>query len=218
MAKKDKHIFIIIDYRERPSGLASLLEQHEDVTVQWQQLKAGDYYINNELVVERKTATDFVISIISHRIFHQCARLVRTNARPLIIIEGDPYATDHDISYQAIQGALISISVSWQIPVLVSNDKADTVQLMVVAAQQSLPDRITFMNGSRKPKRLKNKQIHFIRGIPSIGTSLAMRLLHSFKSIDAVIRAPVHDLERVEGIGKQKAETIWRFLHAEYPE
>lgn len=213
----DKNILVIIDFREKPSNLAALLQKPNHVTVQWQQLKAGDYYINNEILVERKTAADFVTSIISQRLFHQCARLVRTNARPLIIIEGDPYATGHNISHQAIQGALISISVAWQIPVLISDNKEDTVQMMIVTAEQSLPDRLKFTHGSKKPKRLKNKQIHFLRGIPSVGSSLAIRLLQSFNSIDAVINATINDLESVEGIGKQKAETIWKFLHAGYP-
>lgn len=194
--------------------MASLLRQNSQVTIQWQHLKAGDYYINNEILIERKTATDFVTSIISRRLFHQCSVLVRTHARPLIIVEGDPYATGHKISHQAIHGALISLSVSWQIPVLISNDKEDTVQTMVTAAKQSLQGRNTSIYGHKKPKSLKNKQIHFLQGLPSVGPSLAVRLLESFKSIDAVINATINDLESIEGIGKQKAETIWNFLRA----
>jgi Fanconi anemia group M protein len=105
------HLTIIADNREKSSGIPELLSA-KNVNVIMQQLFAGDYMINDEIVIERKTSEDFVQSIINGRLFGQCAKLKRTGAIPLIIVEGNPYKTGHRISSEAVKGALLSVCLS----------------------------------------------------------------------------------------------------------
>ncbi len=118
----DAPISIEIDHRENKSGIPTMLEESTETTVTYSKLSVGDYLINEEICVERKTAEDFVQSILDTRLFKQCANLKKQHWRHIILIEGNPYKTRHDIDPNAIRGAIISVSVSWQIPVLFSKD------------------------------------------------------------------------------------------------
>lgn len=59
---------IICDFREKPSGIPKLLTDKK-VDVLFSLLTTGDYVINDEIIVERKTAKDFIQSILTNRIF-----------------------------------------------------------------------------------------------------------------------------------------------------
>jgi Fanconi anemia group M protein len=64
---------VIIDYREKLSGLQELLAPHFTIAVK--KISYGDYLINDRITVERKTARDFLISIIDLRLFKQAVSL-----------------------------------------------------------------------------------------------------------------------------------------------
>ena len=65
---------ITVDFRERASGLLELIREH-DVFVEVKPLLFGDYIINDSITIERKTARDFLISIIDGRLFTQLSNL-----------------------------------------------------------------------------------------------------------------------------------------------
>lgn len=108
---------IIADNREKSSGIPAILT-NEGIDLKMEQLAIGDYIINDDIIIERKTCEDFVQSIITGHLFNQCARLRKTALIPLIIVEGNPFNTMHDIKPEAIKGALLSVSLSWQIPII----------------------------------------------------------------------------------------------------
>ena len=207
---------IVADQREKPSGIPNLLMQKEGIKCLTDYLKFGDYIINNEIHVERKTADDFVRSIINGRLFNQCSKLRHVTLNPCIIVEGSPYETNHEIAYQAIQGAILSISISWHIPALFSKDKADTVEILLLIAKQSVRNKAPVVRRGHKPKKLKNRQLFFLQGLPSVGPSLALRLLQTFGNLSAILQATDHQLKSVEGIGKNKASAIRKFLKTNY--
>ena len=110
-------IIIIADNRERGSGIPNLLSE-SNINVIMKQLLVGDYIIDDNVIIERKTNLDFVQSIISGHLFNQCSQLRKTGMIPLIIVEGNPYKTTHNIKPKAIKGALLAVNLSWQIPVI----------------------------------------------------------------------------------------------------
>ncbi len=204
-------ITIIADNREKKSGIPDLLAA-KNVDVIMRQLFVGDYMINDEIVIERKTSGDFVQSIINGHLFDQCARLRKSGAVPLIIVEGDPFKTRHNISPEAIKGALLSISLSWQIPVIRSSGKEDTARLMIMASQKYDNPPVFIRRKGIKPKKIQRQQHYFVQGLPGIGPALAHRLLLHFKTIERIVLADIKSLEKVEGIGKEKAATLYQFL------
>ena len=207
-------ITITIDNREKNSGIPDMLAT-KNVNIIFRQLFVGDYLINDEIVIERKTSEDFVQSIMDGRLFSQCAKLRKSGAVPLIIVEGNPYKTRHKISTEAIKGALLSVSLSWQIPVIRSSGKEDTARLIVMASKQHENPPVFIRRQGIKPKKAQKQQHYLVQGLPGIGSALAHRLLLHFKTIEQIILADVKSLKKVEGIGKNKAAKLFKFFRSE---
>src|ERR1035437_350446 len=71
----DVKFVISVDMREQRSGVTRQLERSSIVTVKYADLAVGDYVLSDEVVVERKEATDFVLSIMDRRLFGQVAQM-----------------------------------------------------------------------------------------------------------------------------------------------
>jgi len=207
----DTSLEIISNYREKPSGIPGLLSQ-DGAEISIAQLKTGDYIINQELVVERKSAEDFIQSLVSNRLFAQCARLVKSGLRPFLLLEGDPFQTAHRIDPQAVKGALLSVIASWQIPVIHSKNHEDSTDILLMLGRQSLQHIQVVRLNSYKPKRIKNQRLRFLQGLPLTGPVLALRLYEHFRSIERIVNADEKELRTVEGIGKKAAEKIREFV------
>lgn len=204
-------MLIETDFRENPSGIPDILNE-KGVEIEIVTLKTGDYRIGNLWLVERKTATDFVQSLISGRLFSQCSRLKRSGYHALILLEGNPYDTDHKINKNAIKGALLSITTSWQIPLLYTEHKEDTAdhldKLQNQFTQHDFPIRLTNYRSRRK----RTQRLRFLQALPKIGSVMADRLLNHFGTLEAVCTADEKSLQQVKGLGKQGASEIKKFL------
>ncbi|MBW2616600.1 MAG: RNA helicase, partial [Deltaproteobacteria bacterium] len=126
---------ITADYREKASGIIDLLNS-EDVFVEVKKVLYGDYVINDSITVERKTAKDFLVSIIDGRLFRQVSNLKKHCTNPILVVEGNPYKTDHSFDSKAIKGALISAQAIWYIPVIFSRSKEDTKNIFMMIGRQ----------------------------------------------------------------------------------
>ena len=78
------------DHSERDAPLLELLRQAGVFDVRMARLTVGDYLINDEVLIERKTLADFAASLVDGRLFPQAARLARDDHRSLMLIEGPP--------------------------------------------------------------------------------------------------------------------------------
>ena len=85
---KIEDIRIVIDERERKSGIPKLLKAI-GVNVELKTLPIGDYIVSPETVVERKSIHDLMSSIFDGRLFDQCNRLKDHFQFPIILLEGD---------------------------------------------------------------------------------------------------------------------------------
>jgi Fanconi anemia group M protein len=206
-----REIHIIADFREVPSGIPDMIEK-SSAKLTLKTLSAGDYLVNDILLIERKSKEDFIQSILQKRLFEQCAKLKRCPYNLLLVIEGNPYKTDHKISREAIRGALLSLSVAWQIPVFYSGSPAETFEVLIAGGSQMLIQNKPLVRKGYKPKRFKNNQLFFLQGLPSIGPTLALALLNRFGSLNDILNASFEELLKVKGIGRKKAKEITEFL------
>ena len=204
-------INIVADNRETKSGIPRMLI-NKDANVKMAQLAAGDYIINDKIIVERKTKEDFIQSIITGHLFYQCRKLRKTGFTPLIIVEGNPFKTDHSIKPEAIKGALLSVSLSWQIPVIKSAGKDDTVELIQMAAIQNTHQSDFIKRKGKKPKKVSRQQHYFVQSLPMVGPVLAYRLLDHFGSIEKMVQAKAKELQQIDGVGKRKAAVLFDFF------
>ena len=203
------NILIEIDYRERDIGIPEILRK-SNIMVEEKKLFIGDYLINKHIAVERKTTRDFAISIIDGRLFSQASRLKRYAEVQLMVIEGtDLFYTGYEIDPQAIKGAIVSLSVSWQIPLIFSKSPEGTAEILVMAGIQDVKYRDEILKrAGRRPRRLLTRKLFLLQGLPGIGPKIAKRMLEHFGSVEKIIAASEHEISCVEGIGRKKASMI----------
>jgi Fanconi anemia group M protein len=207
---------IKIDSREDISSIGNILSEQYHLNVTRTHLQTGDIIIDDRIAVERKTGKDFVQSLMDGRLFRQAWQMKKAYQNCLFLIEEKnlliPSGNCHP---NTVQGALVSLSVSWQIPILFSENAAGSASLIWLITKQSVPlTRLISMRPGRRPKPVYKKQLYFLQGLPGIGITLANRLLNHFKSIDQIMRASVSNLTEVTGLGKRKAEGIRVFLES----
>ncbi len=214
MIKSDELVspIIKVDYREGRSGIPDLLKTG-DALILITNLSSGDYIINDHILIERKTSNDFIQSLISGRLFSQCSALKKSSLQPLILIEGDLYHTNHRIENHAVKGALLSIAVSWEIALIYSQNPEESADLILLLSNQEAKKEGHWVRSyGYKPKRLKNRRIRFLQGLPNTGTEIANNLLNHFGNIESIINADISKLQEVPHIGRKIAERIRKFV------
>ena len=121
-------------------------------------------------------------------------------------------------SSRAITGALVAITVSWQLPILYSECPEETAEILlriekqIIKGKECLPRKSYWSKKSRRRPVQKKK---ILESMPMIGPSLASELLENFGTLEKVFTASEQDLTRVKGIGKRKAVKIRNILKEE---
>lgn len=99
-------IEIHADMREQRCGLVDLIKKRADVNVLDVALPIGDFSVGGGIIIERKTAKDFLGSIIDGRFHEQVLKMKLNYSKPVVILESDIYSTRSKFSLQALGGAL----------------------------------------------------------------------------------------------------------------
>lgn len=210
-------VLIYCDMRESRSGIIQKL-QELGANVRVGELETGDYVLSGDLVVERKTAVDFVASIIDGRLFNQTGKMRLNFARPVFLIEGDVYNTRSAIAREAIDGALSFLVAIEGCNVMHVRDQfaaAGLIYRMAKHAQEGLGYDVAFRRGKAVPGR--GEALFMIEGIPGVGPSTAIKVLNHFRSVHAFVNASVDELRAVPGLGPKKAERIHQAIHWQMP-
>jgi len=204
------HPSIIADDRERGSGVVTALQSITGVPVTMQRLRTGDYLADSRLLFERKTLQDFAASIVDERLFRQAARLTQSRYKGILILEGTGKdLVQTGVTREAMQGALITISLVFGIPVIRSLHPEETARLILCAARQiRTAAQGAIQRHGYRPRGRKARQQFILQGLPGVGCKRAEKLLSFFGSIEGVIKAPAEELEAVDGIGRQTADKI----------
>jgi Fanconi anemia group M protein len=198
-----------VDHSERHSALLELARCCCAFDVRMAHLDTGDYLIDDEVLVERKTISDFVASLVDGRLFPQAARLAHSRYRSLLLIEGPKPASIPDVHPHALEGALVSLAAMWRLPVLHSSEAEHSLLVLrFLAKQASRPPQPVLRRFDRKPKRLASRRLFLLQGLPGVGPALAHRLLDHFGSIERVLSADASTLAEVRGVGAKKAARI----------
>lgn len=200
---------VVIDDRE-PAEFAELFRAAGAKSVSVAHLSMGDFIVNGRWLFERKTMGDFCASLVDGRLFKQALRMLQWEGPVVLLLEGGSReCTQSHVSREAIQGALITLSVFLKIPVLRALDSEEAVRLIGYVVEQEM----RFSKGSvvrhgYRPKKRRARQLYILQGLPGIGRERAENLLEAFGSIEAVVMAEAEELAEVEGIGKVIAGRI----------
>jgi ERCC4-type nuclease len=200
---------LVVDHSEHRSALLDAVCRSGWFDVQMDRLATGDYFVNGEVLVERKTIRDLVASLIDGRLFPQVARLAHSPYRSLLLIEGPTPSSMPDVHHHAVEGALVSIAAIWRVPVLHSSGSEQSARMLRFVADQARgPQEQVLRRFDRKPKRLASRRLFLLQGLPGVGPALAHRLLCHFGSIERIVTVDAATLSQVRGIGAGKAARI----------
>ncbi len=194
---------INVDDREVKSGICDELTKI-NLPFKVERLSVGDYIINDNIFIERKTTLDFVESLKDRRLFDQVARLRNGNKRAIMIIEGAKLPGN-----KSIRGALCSISAQWYMPVLRSVNIEGTCWILNQLHSCSIFDcEPKHSYEFRTKKGVASMQERMLMQMRQVGPDLARKLLRKFDSIDKIINASDEELMEIKGIGKQLIQQI----------
>lgn len=206
--KQEDPLEIIVDQREMPSSVVEELIRN-GVAVSSSPLENGDYILSEKLIIERKTAQDLSDSLVDGRLLRQMKEVRDRFERPVLLIEGDGIFEKRKISKNALIGALVSINIDFNIPVIFTRDPKETALYMIIAARREKEKgRKVSTPSSIRGNDLRSIQLKVISGLPGISITLAERVLSHFGSLERIFNADEKELEKVEGIGKNKAKSI----------
>ncbi|MCF8105816.1 MAG: hypothetical protein K9K64_10050 [Desulfohalobiaceae bacterium] len=204
---------VLADDREGDNEVIRALEAY-GTCLRRTRLPVGDYCLDEELLVERKTLADFGASIVDGRLFKQAGRLVSATYASALVIEGTGQeAAKLRVSREAVQGALVTVSLVFGLPVLRSASAGETAWLMLTGVRQLRACRKgVLQRPGYKPRGRQKRQLYLLQGLPNIGRGKAETLLDTFGGVQAVMDASYEELIRVKGIGRETARGIREIL------
>lgn len=202
---------VTVDDRESRSGVVERLRAVRGMEVSIERLAVGDYLVADQIIVERKTLRDLAFSLMDGRLFRQAARLVSSGYRPVLLMENDGVLAGQPLPVKrdAIQGALITLSLIFGIPALRSLDTSETARLIAGVAGQLERSASSICRPGYRPRSRRRRQLYILQGFPGIGPRRAGSLLDRFVNLRSIFNAERKALEDIEGIG---AKTSARML------
>ncbi len=209
--KKEK---IHVDTREFRSEVVKILAENFNVVPV--QLAVGDYVISDRVAIERKTTTDFLESIRDGRLFEQIKNLKSNYENAVLIIEGESLFSSgfHD---NAIYGALASILVDFNVPVIFTKNPRETAKMIqALYNREKKEKREVSLRKEKKAMTMDERQRFIVESLPNVSAKLSQRLLEHFGSVKDVINAEVGELIMVKGIGRKTAEEIHEVVNKKY--
>jgi ERCC4-type nuclease len=227
---------IILDQRE-----SKILDVVKTISseVEERVLPFGDLFlVRNDyaVVLERKTVSDFVSSIRSNRLWEQLLRLLKNRTifeypirRRLLLIHGsiqdyiDELGLENSRAsrlWSNLAGAIFETVFVYDTPIIFAeNDDALASFLRILIKRESkglndeLPKSRWYQKVAGKNLPEKEQKLLILDAIPDIGEVLSQNLLDYFGSVANIAHAHLEDFQKVPGIGKKKAELIYRLLH-----
>ncbi len=199
-----------------PSELA-----HLDLEVEFKHLKVGDYIVR-DTVIERKTLSDFITSMINKRLVRQLEDLQECKSK-LLIIEGfgeNHLYNEHNeksnengngVHANALRGFLLTILLRYKIPIIFTKNAEDSAKYISVLSKKQ--EKESSLNAKKKSLNKKEQIQYIIEGFPGIGPKSAKKLIGKFGSIKNIINASDEELKEVLG---KKAEIFRDLVDSEY--
>ncbi len=158
---------LFVDHSERHSALLEAARRSGAFDVRMVHLDTGDYLIDDEVLMERKTIGDFVASLVDGRLFPQTARLAHSRYRSVLMIEGPRPPSMPDVHPHAVEGAVVSLAAMWRLPVLHSSEPEQSLLIL-----RMLADQVTRSHSTRSSSiRSEAEAARFKAAVLTPGTS-----------------------------------------------
>ena len=207
-----ENIRIIVDERERKSGIPDLLKAI-GMGVEMKTLPIGDYIVAPETIVERKSIKDLMASVFDGRLYDQCNRLKENFEHPIVLVEGNvdeiEEITDNPLVFY---GAISRVTLEFKIPIIHTPSASHTAKLLVALCSKKDGPTGPYLKKIKKSSNLETQQLSTLCSLPGIGEKFAVRMLEKFGTPLKVFTATTSELAKVEGLGESRAKKIKNML------
>jgi DNA excision repair protein ERCC-4 len=207
-----ENIRIIVDERERKSGIPDLLKAI-GMGVEMKTLPIGDYIVAPETIVERKSIKDLMASVFDGRLYDQCTRLKENFEHPIVLVEGNvdeiEEITDNPLVFY---GAISRVTLEFKIPIIHTPSASHTAKLLVALCSKKDGPTGPYLKKIKKSSNLETQQLSTLCSLPGIGEKFAVRMLEKFGTPLKVFSATTSELAKVEGLGESRAKKIKNML------
>ena len=209
---KLENLRIIVDERERKSGIPELLKS-VGINLEMKTLPIGDYIVAPETIVERKSIRDLMASVFDGRLFDQCSRLKEHFENPIVLMEGNVDEIEEITENPLIfYGAISTVILDFKIPIIPTPSAAHTAKLLVSMCSRKESHKGPYLKKIKKSSDIERQQLSVLCSLPGIGDKFAIRMLEKFGTPLKVLTATTADLAKVEGLGETRAKKIKKML------
>lgn len=209
-------LMVVADVHERASGVPRLLEAL-GAQVEVRALTRGDYVVGPETVVERKTVADLHGSIARGRFWHQMRKTRAAGRWPYLILEGLSVFRG-PVPANGVRGLCLAVA-DLGVTIIRTEDVDDTSEwLFRLAARRqdgAARDRPIY---AQRPKSADVFPAEAaLASAPDVSVATARTILSHFRSLHAVGRASIDDLQALPGVGIKRATSVAALIHDEWP-
>ena len=218
--KKDpEKVKLIVDSRELPTAVARELARL-DIAITGESLEIGDYIASEDVAIERKESGDFIQSLIDGRLFVQLTALRSAYRRPVLILEGEQLIGLRAVNPASIYGALASIAIRIQVPIIWTRNAEETANVLYrIAYLEQVTSNKPLRTRSGETKGTDAEALEYIlSGFPGVDTVTSRALLTEFGTLENIFSAETKTLQKVKGVGPKIAGRIRHLLQSEYPD
>lgn len=198
---------IVIDTRE-PKEIAEYLKAYA-VPYQSTSLVIGDYVIN-QIIVERKTFSDFFISYKTGRLYKQMLQLY-LHKNSVLLLEG--FDLEYIQEKQAFYTILVKILLNYKIQIFFTQNMEHTAAFLIALERNSKNVEALLL-----PKLLNHQYFtiqqrkkHILCCFPFIGDKKAKKILEQCHSLRTLFTATDIELQ-CYGIGKKGQKAFEEIL------
>ena len=220
---------ILVDKREELSkGWAEKIrEMGVEVEISW--LDAGDFLVRGGgqvLLIERKSVSDLVNSVISKRLFDQLDSLAHQEVPFSLMITGDPkevwrkfraMGRDPSLIWNVFLGLQNELALSG-VPTIVVPDEELVPRTLYLLAKKMKSGVRPSLRVVKRSRTLADEQVEVLGTIRGLGIVKARAIMERFRTLRRVANANLAELAEVRGIGKKIAKHVVEVFTTPYEE
>lgn len=221
MADMNSSADIVVDTREQTSGVVKHWEVYAGnfpgLKTEFRELDAGDFILAGGVVIERKSSTDFMLSVMDKKLAGNIAKLKAEFDRLIYIVEGDIFAPRFHSNPTKLQDALAYMTVIEGVALIPSQGPQSSAEIifnMASYAKNGAPDSVAMRTA--KVADIRSSQQYLVEGLPGLGAERATKLLDAFGSAANVFAASDEAIAEAAGLSHEAVARIRRVLSGEW--
>lgn len=223
---------LIIDSREKSKLFEAVIAKAKAMNISYEQkwIEIGDY-VFDDVCFEAKSATDFLGSVMSKRMWTQIDNMDRHYKTNIVIIHGDmqeaitnviknspskmPMAARILMLNNKFLGAIGRITLDTDVkPFWVTSEKEAALIITAVCKMKPIT-RDTIEPTVFKRITTDDLRLDVLSGIKGVSIKKAKELIKIYGSIMEIGECSAYELQAIEGIGNTLAQRILTTLNSE---